>query len=279
VDEIGLGDWGRRWYCPSIGRWFTRDPLSEDGGLNLYAYSKNSPVVGIDLFGFYSINVNGYLILREKMMLIAFPNQINEAINNLKRLITWDITNPYTAQKWFVRLFCMEMEEMILGAPREKNDVIVQCLLKEALGQWELATKAHALVSGEGVIKAVGGLFGDLNKDLSFDIANRYAESHIEGAKKRIAVYKFIERSFEPVLNWTRHMNVRLARIRAGMDKTIKISNWDTHSEILSNGKKWFAEEMFQTIRNDVEFWQAGQKEIKDMIEIEEKNVKAEEGQ
>ena len=40
-------------YNPSTGRWLSRDPIGEQGGLNLYAFVQNSPVDFFDCFGLY----------------------------------------------------------------------------------------------------------------------------------------------------------------------------------------------------------------------------------
>jgi hypothetical protein len=40
-----------RWYSPNTGRWFSRDPIGEEGGENIYAAFNNSPTYNIDLFG------------------------------------------------------------------------------------------------------------------------------------------------------------------------------------------------------------------------------------
>ena len=40
-----------RAYSPSLGRWPSRDPLGEQGGINLCAFLRNSPINDIDLFG------------------------------------------------------------------------------------------------------------------------------------------------------------------------------------------------------------------------------------
>jgi RHS repeat-associated protein len=40
-----------RAYDPSRGRWISRDPIEEGGGLNLYVYVANSPVRNIDTYG------------------------------------------------------------------------------------------------------------------------------------------------------------------------------------------------------------------------------------
>ena len=43
--------YGFRYYSPAIGRWTTRDPLGEAGGLNLYAFVGNNPVNWVDPWG------------------------------------------------------------------------------------------------------------------------------------------------------------------------------------------------------------------------------------
>ena len=50
-DEAGLYYFGRRFYSPRIARWLTRDPIEEDGGLNLYAYCGNNAVKWFDPLG------------------------------------------------------------------------------------------------------------------------------------------------------------------------------------------------------------------------------------
>jgi RHS repeat-associated protein len=47
----GQGYWGKRWYDYRLGRWTTRDPIEEKGGVNLYGYVKNETPRFTDSFG------------------------------------------------------------------------------------------------------------------------------------------------------------------------------------------------------------------------------------
>ena len=49
--ETSLYYYGRRFYDPIWGRWINRDPIEEDGGLNLYGFVDNDPVNRIDFLG------------------------------------------------------------------------------------------------------------------------------------------------------------------------------------------------------------------------------------
>jgi RHS repeat-associated protein len=50
-DGIGLSYYGYRFYAASLGRWLTRDPLGEKGGLNLYGFVGNGPMNQVDYYG------------------------------------------------------------------------------------------------------------------------------------------------------------------------------------------------------------------------------------
>ena len=49
--DIGLVFFGRRYYDPETGRFFTPDPSGFTDGLNLYAYCLNNPITQHDLYG------------------------------------------------------------------------------------------------------------------------------------------------------------------------------------------------------------------------------------
>jgi RHS repeat-associated protein len=52
-DETDLVYYIFRYYDPGTGRWWSRDPIREEGGLNLYGFVGNDSVSGIDYLGLY----------------------------------------------------------------------------------------------------------------------------------------------------------------------------------------------------------------------------------
>jgi len=47
----------RRFYSGDLGRWLSRDPIGERGGINLYRYVGNGPVNAIDPFGMWQFSI------------------------------------------------------------------------------------------------------------------------------------------------------------------------------------------------------------------------------
>jgi len=52
-DETDLLYYGYRYYNAGTGRWVSRDPIGERGGLNLYAFVQNSPATTFDALGLF----------------------------------------------------------------------------------------------------------------------------------------------------------------------------------------------------------------------------------
>ena len=55
--ETDLVYYGYRYYSPSLGRWLSRDPIEEQGGLNLYGFVNNDPVNMWDRLGLAAYRV------------------------------------------------------------------------------------------------------------------------------------------------------------------------------------------------------------------------------
>ena len=52
-DETGLAYYGYRYHQASTGRWLSRDPSQERGGINLYEFGQNNSISFIDLLGLW----------------------------------------------------------------------------------------------------------------------------------------------------------------------------------------------------------------------------------
>jgi RHS repeat-associated protein len=59
--KTGLVYYGYRFYHPDMERWLNRDPIGEEGGINLYGFVENNPVNWIDPWGLiYECDGNFY---------------------------------------------------------------------------------------------------------------------------------------------------------------------------------------------------------------------------
>jgi RHS repeat-associated protein len=66
-----------RAYDPKDGRWLSRDPIGEAGGINLYAYVGGNPVRFVDLLGLATIVVVDNAGLGHVGVLVGDPTGIN----------------------------------------------------------------------------------------------------------------------------------------------------------------------------------------------------------
>jgi RHS repeat-associated protein len=123
--HLGTYYYGYRFYSPSTGRWLTRDPLGEAGGLNLYGFVGNDPVNYVDAFGLHRIVVctdtkevqvlddSGKTVFREDAVTgcpghetpegsFQAGNWVSDKTNPKYRPKPWsrDMSNPYGP--WFL---------------------------------------------------------------------------------------------------------------------------------------------------------------------------------
>ena len=48
---LQVKDLGLRFYSPNLGRWLNRDPIGQKGGLHLYGFVRNAPLLAVDSDG------------------------------------------------------------------------------------------------------------------------------------------------------------------------------------------------------------------------------------
>ena len=72
-----LSYYGYRYYAPSQGRWLSRDPLEEEGGVNLYAMVGNDPINSLDSLGQLPIYVSSNFTPEQQ-------TRVNKIIGNIR---------------------------------------------------------------------------------------------------------------------------------------------------------------------------------------------------
>jgi len=84
---------GHRYYSPSLRRWPNRDPIGEQGGLNLYGFVGNSPVNTVDPLGMEGLSAWDTFWLGSGNDFIAWAGRVKEV-----GLIGYDIAGQAVYQ-------------------------------------------------------------------------------------------------------------------------------------------------------------------------------------
>ena len=82
---------GLRFYSPELGRWLNRDPIEEKGGIALYLFVENSPVVGCDAVGLV------WTYRRARLPRARVECNCGDTLAALQPLIDLDVREAY---KW-----------------------------------------------------------------------------------------------------------------------------------------------------------------------------------
>jgi RHS repeat-associated protein len=74
--ETRLLYYGYRYYSPTLGRWLSKDPIEEEGGLNLYGFVGNDGVDGLDYLGLLKLYITWWITydLAPNTQIAAFTN-------------------------------------------------------------------------------------------------------------------------------------------------------------------------------------------------------------
>ncbi|MGN0835025.1 MAG: RHS repeat domain-containing protein [Candidatus Spyradosoma sp.] len=80
--ELGLVYYNYRHYSPTDGRWLSRDPIEEQGGLNLYGIYKNNFLEKSDYLGWVAPNAEISIIIRDLIKIINETRVDNKKAHN-----------------------------------------------------------------------------------------------------------------------------------------------------------------------------------------------------
>ena len=99
-DETGLVYYNYRYYSPELGRWIKRDPIEEEGGVNLYAMVGNNSVTKTDYLGLKQYSLSE--IIKEGTRgryLKTFTIFVGGAADSTTKIVKQHI-NAYNKVRW-----------------------------------------------------------------------------------------------------------------------------------------------------------------------------------
>jgi RHS repeat-associated protein len=103
VPDPRLQKRGYRYYLPETGRWVSRDPVAEQGGLNICVFAGNNSIVQVDPFGlkWYGVSYKSTITIQADGF-VAAMNATSGANANCTSAIFWENNNqpPDTSLNW-----------------------------------------------------------------------------------------------------------------------------------------------------------------------------------
>jgi len=94
--ETGLVYFGHRFYSPGLGRFVNRDPIEEQGGLNLYGFCLNDAINGWDLLGNEETKTEGSVVQNAPFIVTAKSVPSAQRVTDIEEDILYSatLTNP-----------------------------------------------------------------------------------------------------------------------------------------------------------------------------------------
>ena len=119
---LGLSYYNNRHYNPIDGKWCGRDPLEEDGGLNLSSLFKNSPLQFVDVYGMSPLSV-----VAKQFAKMGVKKALTEYVENrIKKEILGSLQQK--AYKKFAKELGDEALEILDTLDSEWWEIVVECI-------------------------------------------------------------------------------------------------------------------------------------------------------
>jgi hypothetical protein len=99
---VCVADYGYRYYDPVTGRWPSRDPIGESGGMNLYGFVGNNGVDGWDYLGLDKLGMEIFDELRTRAKHLMFPI-VGDIVNHIGNTVSFSDNENLIAGDSLVR--------------------------------------------------------------------------------------------------------------------------------------------------------------------------------
>lgn len=156
------------YYNPEQGRWLNRDPIEENGGLNLYGFVGNDPINSVDMLGMWQINRDPN---KEKAIAVA---ESGDTVSSLSQEIHLDAS------------------EFAFWLTPVKNGKTPVSIDEEMCGTYEIPNTIYAVWNGHyggmgRFLEGFGGVTGEYSQfgyHVVSDTSNPFASTMFNVLKK-----------------------------------------------------------------------------------------------
>jgi hypothetical protein len=139
---IAFSNFAHAFYDPGQGRWLSRDPIEEAGGVNLYGFAGNNGITRTDKLGLYTIQDAVSSLKRKGVTPTGNPNPLNRAGSG----------NEYSDSQKFDEWLVLEKNDTawLSGLPDCPDRICVKDGKPKNCdkGQWGRLTEAGSLHAG-----------------------------------------------------------------------------------------------------------------------------------
>lgn len=151
----GLHYYAYRYYDPETGRWPSRDPIKERGGINLYGFANNDGINRGDGLGLINLNFNGDLSFPPYLSVswkVGGSYEKNGSIHRLTASASIEVSggiNKTFVDKEFEK-FGAEIDLLVsveLTLAKIERNVDIYVCYDEATGEFELGGSTEAVAS------------------------------------------------------------------------------------------------------------------------------------
>lgn len=121
--------YGHRFYSPSLGRWLSRDPIEEAGGVNLYGFVGNDPINQQDLLGLSFFDSTAFLwgyTARMAYDSLMIPADVLQGLVGAGRILIHPPANPTWAQ--ITCLLGDKKDEYLHASPEEQGSMFADAV-------------------------------------------------------------------------------------------------------------------------------------------------------
>ena len=190
-DNLGDIKYLYRTYIPNLGKWASRDPIQELGGLNVCNYEDNNPVNSLEMLGLVPMNLDQY----EQTMIGNFPingtldqfinqadSQINLILNNggiyglyyaiataskfdPKGKVQWNLLRNFMFESGRTDPYIMSKAEVLESKPffsLLKSKDFLKNLDTAINDKTDLAKKSYSVLGGTLLTATLGQCFFDV---------------------------------------------------------------------------------------------------------------------